>query len=64
LKTVGEYFGLQVKAVITDMNQPLGRAVGNWLEVVESIDTIKGHGPEDLTEITLYLTAWMVFCPE
>lgn len=60
LKTVGEYFGLQVKAVITDMNQPLGRAVGNWLEVVESIDTIKGRGPEDLTEITLYLTAWMV----
>jgi len=60
LKTVGEYFGLQVKAVITDMNQPLGRAVGNWLEVAESIDTIKGRGPQDLTEITLYLTAWMV----
>ncbi|MDD5540697.1 MAG: thymidine phosphorylase, partial [Candidatus Marinimicrobia bacterium] len=60
LKRVGEYFGLQVKAVITDMNQPLGRAVGNWLEVIESIDTIKGQGPEDLTEITLYLTAWMV----
>lgn len=60
LKRVGEYFGLQVKAVITDMSQPLGRAVGNWLEVVESIETIKGNGPEDLTEITLYLTAWMV----
>lgn len=60
LKRVGENFGLQIKAVITDMNQPLGRAVGNWLEVVESIVTIKGQGPEDLTTITLDLTAWMV----
>ncbi|HPC36093.1 MAG TPA: thymidine phosphorylase [Candidatus Marinimicrobia bacterium] len=60
LKRVGEHFGLRIKAVITDMNQPLGRAVGNWLEVVESVETLKGYGPEDLTELTLELTAWMV----
>ncbi len=60
LKTVGEHFGLKVKAVITDMNQPLGKSVGNWLEVVECIDVLKGKGPDDLKEITLHLTAWMV----
>jgi len=60
LKNVGQQFGLKVKAVITDMNQPLGKAVGNWLEVVESIDVLKGGGPADLVEVTLHLTAWMV----
>jgi len=60
LKNVGQQFGLKVKAVITDMNQPLGKAVGNWLEVVESIDVLKGGGPADLMEVTLHLTAWMV----
>ena len=60
LKNVGQHFGLNVKAVITDMNQPLGKAVGNWLEVVESIDVLKGGGPADLIEVTLHLTAWMV----
>lgn len=60
LKRVGEYFGLKVKAVITDMNQPLGQAVGNWLEVLEAVDCLKGQGPQDLWEVTLDLTAWMV----
>ncbi len=60
LKAVGEQFGIKVKAVITDMNQPLGNAVGNWLEVLECIDVLKGNGPEDLVEVTLNLTAWMV----
>jgi len=60
LKNVGQHFGLNVKAVITDMNQPLGKAVGNWLEVVESIDVLKGGGPADLIEVALHLTAWMV----
>jgi len=60
LKSVGEYFGLKVKACITDMNQPLGRNVGNWLEVIESIDVLKGKGPADLREVTLYLTTWMI----
>jgi thymidine phosphorylase len=60
LKSVGEQFGIKVKAVITDMNQPLGNAVGNWLEVLECIDVLKNDGPEDLVEVTLTLTAWMV----
>jgi len=60
LKQVGEQFGIKVKAVITDMNQPLGNAVGNWLEVLECIDVLKGEGPKDLIEVTLTLTAWMV----
>lgn len=60
LKSVGEQFGIKVKAVITDMNQPLGNAVGNWLEVQECIDVLKNEGPEDLIEVTLTLTAWMV----
>jgi len=60
LKSVGEKFGLKVRAVITDMNQPLGSTVGNWLEVVESIDVLKGNGPRDLVEVTVYLTCWML----
>jgi len=60
LKNVGEHFGLKVRAVITDMNQPLGCAVGNWLEVEESIQVLKGVGPEDVKEVSIYLTAWMM----
>jgi len=60
LINVGQHFGLKVKALLTDMNQPLGRAVGNWLEVWESIEVLKGGGPADLVELTLHLTAWMV----
>lgn len=60
LITVGQHFGLKVKAVLTDMSQPLGQAVGNWLEVLESIEVLQGGGPADLVELTLHLTAWMV----
>lgn len=60
LKSVGEEFGLRVKAVITDMNQPLGNKAGNWLEVKESIEVLKGEGPDDLVGVTVYLTAWML----
>jgi pyrimidine-nucleoside phosphorylase len=48
-------------ALITDMNQPLGNAVGNSLEIIESIETLKGNGPKDLTELSLQLAANMVY---
>jgi len=60
LINVAQHFGLKVKALLTDMNQPLGQAVGNWLEVRESIAVLQGGGPADLVELTLHLTAWMV----
>jgi pyrimidine-nucleoside phosphorylase len=60
LINVGQRFGLKVKALLTNMNQPLGQAVGNWLEVCESIEVLKGGGPTDLVELTMHLTAWMV----
>lgn len=53
LKDIGETFGKSVNVVISDMNQPLGNAVGNLLEVLEAIDTLKGSGPEDLTELAI-----------
>ncbi len=50
---VGKAMKKGMAALITDMNQPLGRTAGNALEVLESIETLKGQGPKDLTDITL-----------
>ena len=50
---IGKQLNKDVKAEITDMNQPLGKAVGNILEIKEVIETLKGNGPKDLTEICL-----------
>src|SRR5438105_1066600 len=57
----GERMGKKVVALITDMDQPLGRAVGNTLEVIECIDVLHGNGPEDLRELCLHLSGWMFY---
>ena len=53
--SLGEKAGKNTQAVITNMNQPLGRAIGNSLEVIEAINTLKGQGPEDLYELSMEL---------
>lgn len=57
---IGTDAGRDVIAVLSDMNQPLGRAVGNSLEVAEAVETLKGSGPEDFREHCLELAAYMV----
>lgn len=57
---IGRGMGKKMRALITDMNQPLGRMVGNSLEVIESFETLRGRGPEDLTTLSVELVAHMV----
>ncbi|MBO8159165.1 MAG: pyrimidine-nucleoside phosphorylase [Thermosyntropha sp.] len=57
---IGRGAGREVRALITDMEQPLGNMVGNSLEVREAIDTLKGSGPKDLEEISLALASHML----
>jgi len=57
---IGKGMGKEVVALLTDMDQPLGRAVGNSLEVKEAIDVLKGDGPEDVMELTIEMGAWML----
>ena len=56
----GERMGKQVVALITDMDQPLGKMIGNALEVMEVVEILRGHGPEDLRELCLHLAGWML----
>jgi pyrimidine-nucleoside phosphorylase len=60
LISVGRSLGIQVIALLTDMDQPLGRSVGNALEVIECIDTLKGQGPPDLARLSIELAAQMI----
>jgi pyrimidine-nucleoside phosphorylase len=60
LVRVGTANGLKTTALITAMDAPLGRYVGNALEVIESIETLKGKGPPDLTDLSVLLAARMV----
>ncbi len=55
---------LKVTAMLTDMDQPLGDCAGNWVEIVESVNTLQGKGPQDLTELTLAQAAHMMLMAE
>lgn len=57
---IGNISGRQTMAIISDMSQPLGEAIGNSLEVVEAIETLQGKGPEDLTEMCYVLGSQML----
>jgi pyrimidine-nucleoside phosphorylase len=60
----GKRMGKKAVALITDMNQPLGRMAGHSNEVAESIEVLKGRGPADLRDLSLDLSAWMFFLGE
>ena len=57
---IGRLAGREVVALLSDMNQPLGSAVGNSLEVIEAIETLKGSGPEDFVKHCLHVSAHML----
>jgi pyrimidine-nucleoside phosphorylase len=60
----GKRMGKKVMALITDMEQPLGRAAGHSIEVVECIEVLSGRGPADLRELSMELSAWMFYLGE
>jgi pyrimidine-nucleoside phosphorylase len=60
LVSTGKGLGRKVAALITDMDQPLGREVGNFLEVEESVKCLQGKGPSDILDLTCRLAGWML----
>ena len=58
--SIGKHAGVRTEAFLTDMDAPLGRSIGNALEIAECLDTLKGHGPADLTEVAIRLASRMV----
>ena len=61
---IGKRAGKRICALITDMDQPLGRAIGNTLEVAEAVEVLKGEGPEDLRELCVSLAAYILVLGE
>lgn len=59
---VARQAGLRMRILFTGMNQPLGHAIGNWLEFEESLESLRGKAPTDIRELTERLGAAMVFC--
>jgi pyrimidine-nucleoside phosphorylase/thymidine phosphorylase len=64
LAGIGRRMGKRVSALLTRMDEPLGRAVGNALEVAETVELLSGRGPADLREVTVELTAEMLLLGE
>ena len=60
MNKIGELSGKETMCVLTNMDQPLGRAVGNSLEIIEAVECIKGNMPEDIREIVLTLGAYII----
>ncbi|MGD8428019.1 MAG: thymidine phosphorylase [Balneolaceae bacterium] len=60
LVAIGEDFGKETVAYLTNMNQPLGYKIGNWLEVEEAMEALQGNGPEDVMEVTHILAGTMI----
>lgn len=58
---IGKNQGMNFMSIISNMNHPLGRAVGNSLEIAECIETLKGNGPKDLEELCLHLAGGMIY---
>ncbi len=61
---IGKRAGKRMRALITDMGRPLGFAIGNSLEVIEAIETLRGKGPKDLTELCIALSAHILHLAE
>ncbi|MBC7430123.1 MAG: thymidine phosphorylase [Bacteriovorax sp.] len=61
IRKTGHRFDKNMMTMITDMSEPLGLAVGNALEVIESIETLKGRGPKDLTDLSVALAGGMIY---
>lgn len=58
---IADHSGRKAAAFLTNMQEPLGFGIGNSLEIIEAVETLKGHGPADLTELSLVIGAYMVY---
>jgi len=61
IRQTGLRFNKNMMTIISDMNEPLGHAVGNTLEIIECIETLKNNGPKDLTDLSLSLAGGMIY---